>query len=110
MSKDAETHLEQPEIAAVENGGPGVARIKFPEIDALARKYQKLKEKRCAITPSEDAAKTELLQAVHAHAKEIGRDGEGVIRYYAGDLVVEVTPGKDKLKVKSDSDDEGDED
>lgn len=107
MSSKKEQELEQAEIAAVENGGPGVARIKIPEIDSLARKYQKLKEKRCAITPSEVAAKTELLQAVHAHANEIGRDGEGVIRYYAGDLVVEVTPGKDKLKVKSDSDDEG---
>lgn len=106
MSGKKKETPEPQELPEME--GAGVGRVKIAEIDRLARKYNKLKEERCAITPSECAAKQELIEAIDRHADEIGKDAEGVVRYYAGDWRIELTPGKRTLRVST-SDDGGEE-
>jgi hypothetical protein len=85
--------------------GAGVAPVRIPEIDQLAEKYVRERDKRCAMTPKEIAAKQALMDAIHTHADQIGRDAGGVIRYHYDDSVVTLAPGKEKLKVTAASED-----
>lgn len=81
--------------------GPGVAPVRIPKIEALADDYFKEKEKRCQQTPKEIAAKNKLIEALHEHAEEIGRNPtDQSIRYQYGDMVVLLKPGKEALQVK----------
>lgn len=66
----------------------------------------KERDKRCSQTPKEIAAKTKLIDVLHLHADKIGKDAKGVLRYQYDDLVVSLTPGKEKLKVKSAAEDD----
>jgi hypothetical protein len=51
-------------------------------------------------TPREVAAKTKLIEALHAHAGKITQpDGSLVYRY--DEMVITLTPGKEKLKVEA---------
>jgi len=77
-----------------------VSRVSIPEVDKLAEDYIKERDKRCAMTPREIAAKTKLVEALHAHAGEIGKNGDGEIRYMYDNVVVLLKPGKETLKVK----------
>ena len=86
--------------------GAGVAPVRIAEIDDLAERYIKERDKRCAMTPKELAAKSNLTDAMHRHAEELGRDSDGVIRYQYDDLVVELRPGKEVLKVKTNDQEE----
>ena len=89
--------------------GPGVAQASIPEIDSLAEAYIKERDKRCAMTPKELAAKGKLIEALHKHEAVIGRNGEGQLRYVHNDLVITLKPGKETLKVKEKTDEEDDD-
>ena len=81
--------------------GAGVGRVKIAEVDKRARAYNKVKEARMALTTEEVEAKQQLIEAIDRHADEIGKDSEGVVRYYHGDLEIELTPGKRTLRVRA---------
>lgn len=91
------TTNNQNDLPGVE--GPGVAPIKIDEIDQLAEEYVKIRDKRCTISPKEIAAKQELIDAVKRHREQLGADEEGTIRYAYGEEIIEVSHGKDKLKI-----------
>jgi hypothetical protein len=91
------------ELPGVE--GPGVSPVSITEIEDLADKYADARDKRMKLTTKEVEAKTNLLAALHAHEKEIGKDGEGAIRYvYNGGekdrRVIVLKPSDEKLTVK----------
>lgn len=80
--------------------GPGVAPVRIAKIDKLLDAYIVEKDKRCAMTPKEVAAKGKLVDAIHENAEKIGRDSDGTIVYRSGDHVVVLKPGKELLSVK----------
>lgn len=86
--------------------GPGVAPVSIPLINKLVAKYVHERDKRCAMTPREIAAKTELIDAMHENADKLGRDKSGALTYRHEDMVITLHPGKETLKVKSIDDDE----
>jgi hypothetical protein len=89
--------------------GAGVAAVRITEVDEAAAKYVMERDKRCRQTPKEVAAKTDLIDVLHKNADKIGRDPEGVLRYEYEDLIVELKPGKETLKVRAVPTDDGDE-
>src|SRR5258705_9472646 len=80
--------------------GPGVAQVSIPDINKLCEAYVKERDKRTQQTPLEIAAKKKLIDAIHAHESEIGKDSNGEIVYRYGDTVITLKPGKETLKVK----------
>ena len=87
--------------------GAGVEPVRIPELDALAEKYIKERDRRLTMTPKEVAAKADLIEAMHDYEEKLGRQPDGTLAYRYGDMVVTLTPGKEKLKVEDVS--EGDE-
>jgi hypothetical protein len=80
--------------------------VNIPAIDNLAESYVKERDKRLRQTPKEVAAKLKLIDAMHAHANDIRQpDGQLVYRY--DEVVITLTPGKEKLKVQDIDDEEG---
>jgi hypothetical protein len=79
--------------------GPGVSPVSVPEIDKLADDYIRERDKRMKQTPREVAAKGRLIDALHAHADQL-RNPDGDIVYRMDDLLVTLTPGKEKLQVR----------
>lgn len=61
------------------------------ELSEKAEAYQKTKNERLSALARELILKTELINLMKAHNKTVYRDGE---------LIVEITQGKDNLKVK----------
>jgi hypothetical protein len=88
---------KNPELPGVE--GPGVSPISIAAIDTAAEAYIKERDKRCAMTPREIAAKQKLIAVLHDNADKIGVDANGEIVYRYDDFVVSLKPGKEKLKV-----------
>jgi hypothetical protein len=91
------------ELPGVE--GPGVSPVSIPEIEKLADAYVDARDKRVKLTTKEVEAKTNLLAALHAHEKEIGKTADGEIRYVynGGDKdrrVILLKPSDEKLRVK----------
>src|SRR5262245_45587623 len=79
--------------------GKGVERTTIKQLDDLAEAYVRERDKRLKQTPKEVAAKSSLISAMHAHAKQITQpDGTLVYRY--DERVITVTPGKEKLRVE----------
>lgn len=93
----------------LEEGGPGVQPpISIPEVDKAASDYVTKRDRRQQLTQLEIEAKQRLIDVLHTHEKEIGRDGEHVLRYKHEDLMVELRPEGEKLRVrKGNSDGEG---
>ena len=81
--------------------GPGVEIIRIPEIDKLAEAYVIQRDKRCAETPREIAAKDKLIDAIHKNKDKIGVDSNGEVVYRYDDMIVTLKPGKEVLKVKA---------
>lgn len=79
--------------------GPGVAPVTVPEIDKLADEYIRERDKRMKQTPREVAAKGKLIEALHKHGDQL-RNPDGDIVYRMDDLLVTLTPGKEKLQVR----------
>lgn len=78
--------------------GKGVAPVRIQAIDALAEAYIKERDKRLKLTPREVAAKTKLIDALHANAAKL-RNPDGDIVYRYDEMIVTLTPGKEKLSV-----------
>ncbi|HVJ57748.1 MAG TPA: hypothetical protein VM574_07920 [Terrimicrobiaceae bacterium] len=79
--------------------GPGVSPLHLPEVDDLAQRYIKERDKRLIQTPKEVAAKRMLIDALHNHEKEITQpDGQLVYRY--DEMKITLIPGKEKLRVE----------
>ena len=84
--------------------GPGVAPIQIPALDKLARKFLIVAEELKAQKETHEAAKLALQEALEEHADELGRDAEGVVRYYCGDVAITMAPGKTKITVTAQAD------
>ena len=78
--------------------GKGVAPIKLPKIDKLARAYVEARDDRIQKLTTEIAAKGKLLEALHFHRDQL-ETPDGVIMYHYDDQVLTVEPGKEKLKI-----------
>jgi hypothetical protein len=96
------------ELPGVE--GPGVAPVNIPELDRQVRKYNKAKNERIAKSVTEIAEKASLIAMLHGNVDRIGKGPDGTITYKCDGLVTTLTPTKEKLSVKSESDDETGED
>ncbi len=92
------TKPKNKELALPE--GPGVSVARIPELDRLALEYVKERDKRMLQTPKEKAAKEKLREGVHKHQDKLGKTPEGKIIYCFDDLIVEVTPGTEKIRVR----------
>jgi hypothetical protein len=91
----------------LEEGGPGVGLVSIPEVDEAAADYVRKRDRRQDLTRLEVEAKQRLIDVLHLHEKEIGRDGEHVLRYKHEDLSIELMPEGEKLRVrKGNSDDQ----
>jgi hypothetical protein len=81
--KVAKVKAKNPELPGVE--GPGVSPISIAAVDTAAEAYIKERDKRCAMTPREIAAKQKLIQLLHSNEEKIGKDSNGEItvkRFY----------------------------
>lgn len=85
---------------------PGTERPKIKEIDEAAEAYVSVRDKRMSLTEQEVAAKQQLVNLMHAHADEIGRDAEGGLTYRYSDMLVTLKPKEEVLKVKHVSDED----
>jgi hypothetical protein len=79
--------------------GAGVAPVSLPQIDKLADDYIRERDKRMKQTPREVAAKGRLVEALHSNADKL-RNPDGDIVYRMDDLLITLTPGKEKLQVR----------
>lgn len=84
--------------------GPGVAPVQIPALDKLARKFLIVAEELKAQKETHEAAKLALQEALEEHADELGRDAEGAVRYYCGDVAITMAPGKTKITVTAQAD------
>jgi hypothetical protein len=79
--------------------GPGVGLPVITELDDKALAYVELDDQLKALKEEHESAKLELTVCLDAHADELGKDAEGVIRYYSGEVCISAEPGKRKIKV-----------
>jgi len=82
--------------------GPGVAPVKIKALDDAAEKYVHARDRRMKLTEEEVEAKRDLIHLMHKNEDKLGRDGDGALRYKYEEenLVVELKPGDETLKVK----------
>ncbi len=92
---------KRPEQSEIAINGVGVAPIKIPAIDKAARAYVSVRDDRMALTEKECAAKTKLVEVVHANEMAIGRNPKGEVVYRFDDLQVVLKGGKENVKVRS---------
>lgn len=88
---------------------PGVEAPSIPEIEEAADAYVKARDKRMRLTEQEITAKTNLIQVVLAHEKELSVNAEGEAVYRFEDEVVILQPGKRNVKVKKAHSDEAEQ-
>lgn len=88
--------------------GKGVAPKRIRAVDEKAEDYVKVRDRRMALTKKEIQAKNELIDILHKNATDIGADDEGIMRYEYDDVVVELSPGKEQLKVRTATNPAGD--
>ncbi len=86
---------------------PGTEPPSIPDLDDAMEIYQDIKGRRCALTAKETEAKQSMVAIAKAHAKEIGKDGDGVLKYKSDHLVLVIAPKDETVSVKPVSDDEG---
>lgn len=91
MAKQSELHIV----------GKGAAPVRIPQIDKLAEDYVKERDKRLKQSPREVAAKGKLIDALHSHADEL-KSPDGDLLYRYDEMLITLTPGKEKLKVVAD--------
>lgn len=89
---------KNPDLPGVE--GPGVSPVRIPSLDRYAAAYVEVRDERMELTQREVKAKRALAADMHKHEDKT-RDPDGVLRYdYDGTLVM-ISPGDEKLTVKS---------
>jgi hypothetical protein len=89
---------KQDDLPAME--GPGIAPVKIPKVDKLARQYVEWRDQRISALEAEVEAKRKLIEALHFHADQITLP-DGTIAYHYDDSLITLEPGKEKLQVKS---------
>lgn len=96
MAEETPQAVELPGVV-----GPGVAPVSIPKINKLCDAYVRLRDNHSGATKELTEAKEDLIEEIHAHEEEIGKDSNGEIVYRYEDLVVTLKPGVEKLKVKN---------
>lgn len=96
-----------PDLPGV--SGKGVAPVRIKPVDDAAEDYVKIRDRRMAMTKKEVQAKQNLIDLLHKNADKIGADDEGIMRYEYDDVVVELSPGKEQLKVRTATNPAGEE-
>lgn len=86
-----------PDLDGME--GPGVGQVKIPELDKAIDQYVTVRDKRMIESPKEKAHKTIVIELMLQHQSEIGVDAEGKMRYKHGGETVLLEPGKPKLRI-----------
>lgn len=81
--------------------GKGVAPVRIPAIDKLVEIYVRKRDARMEQLRIEVEAKEDLIAALHEFSEQIGKNKEGEIIYRHDDLLVTLTTGKEKLKVRT---------
>jgi hypothetical protein len=92
-----------------EMAGPGIAPVKIPKVDKLARAYVEWRDQRISALEAEVDAKRKLIEALHFHKDQITLP-DGTMAYHYDDSIITLEPGKEKLKVKSSHVDDAEED
>lgn len=87
--------------------GKGVAPVRIKAVDDAAEEYVKVRDRRMGLTKKEVQAKQTLIDLLHKNSEKIGADEEGIMRYEYDDVVVELSPGKETLKVRTASSPDG---
>jgi len=82
--------------------GKGAEPVRIPSIDKLAEAYVTERDKRLRQTPKEVAAKSKLIDALHANADKL-RTPDGDLIYRYDEMLITLTPGKEKLRVEATS-------
>jgi hypothetical protein len=80
---------------------PGTERPTIQDIETAASAYTSMREKWQAAGEKLTALKTELIQVVMSHEKELIKDKDGNRVYRFDDLLVILKPGKPGVKVKN---------
>jgi hypothetical protein len=80
--------------------GKGVAPVRITQLDKLAEAYTRERDKRLKQTPAEVAAKQKLIDALHAHADQL-RTPDGDLIYRYDEMMITLSPGKEKLRVEA---------
>lgn len=86
--------------------GKGVEPLVIPALNKVIATYEDHKERRCAESPGEMAAKKELKFALQQHAEQLPRDDKGnpFYRYGDKDYILDR-----KMVIKHVADDENDD-
>jgi hypothetical protein len=92
--------MARPEQGEIPIEGEGVTQRKIPAIEKAARKYVEVRDERMALTKKEVDARAVLANAMHENECTI---------YRFGDMVVEIKPGNEKIKVKTVDEEEAEE-
>lgn len=90
---------EQSEIPI---SGPGVAPVRIKKIDAAIRLYEPAKDRRVAASREELDTKQKLTGLLHDYAGEIGKDGDGIVRYRFDGKIYSLEPEGEMLVIKKD--------
>ena len=80
--------------------GPGVAPVKLPKVDKLARTYVEARDTRITALNEEIESKRKLIEALHFHADQI-KTPDGTLMYHFDDSIITLEAGKEKLKVSA---------
>lgn len=80
---------------------PGTEGVRIKELDEAADDYVSKRDARQRATVKEVESKNTLVALLHAHADELGRNGDNAIAYRYDDMLVTLTPKDEVLKVKA---------
>lgn len=80
--------------------GPGIAPVKIPKVDKLAREYVEWRDQRISALEAEVEAKRKLIEALHFHADQITLP-DGTMAYHYDDSLITLEAGKETLKIKA---------
>ncbi len=85
--------------------GEGVEPLSIPALNKIISKYEEHKERRCAESPGEMAAKKELKFALQQHKDQLPKiEGKPFYRFGDRDYILD-----EKMVIKNVADDEGDD-
>lgn len=82
-------------------GGPGVSQKQIKPLNKALDQYIVDRDAHRAATAAITESKKKVVEIMHAHESEIGKDSNGEMIYRYEDEVVTLKPGKEELKVKT---------
>jgi hypothetical protein len=80
--------------------GPGVGRVRIPEVDAMVRELMTIKGNLDALKKRAQTFTEAITDIIKRAEHRLGTRSNGEILYRSGPYVVAVRPGRDKLKVE----------